>query len=74
MLTIRNCMIISSSLLILAVKYGDDKPLETGTGRMSWQHYGSGQAAMVLGQGAWIEADSLAIDPRSSDWIRMDIR
>ena len=25
--------------------------------------YGSGEAAMVLGQGAWIEADSLAIDP-----------
>ena len=24
---------------------------------------GTGKAAMVLGQGAWIEADSLAIDP-----------
>ncbi len=46
----------------LAVKYGDDKPLETGLdGELA--AYGSGQAAMVLGQGAWIEADSLAIDP-----------
>lgn len=46
----------------LAVQYGDEKPLETGLdGELA--AYGSGQAAMVLGQGAWIEADSLAIDP-----------
>ncbi len=46
----------------LAVKYGDSKPLETALdGELS--AFGTGKAAMVLGQGAWIEADSLAIDP-----------
>ena len=46
----------------LAIKYGDDKPLETALdGELS--AFGTGKAAMVLGQGAWIEADSLAIDP-----------
>lgn len=46
----------------LAVKYGDDKPLETALdGELS--AFGTGKAAMVLGQGAWIEADALAIDP-----------
>ncbi len=46
----------------LAVKYGDDKPLETALdGEES--AFGTGKAAMVLGQGAWIEADVLSIDP-----------
>ena len=44
------------------MKYGDAKPLETGLdGELS--AFGTGKAAMVLGQGAWIEADALAIDP-----------
>ncbi len=49
-------------LIDLAVQYGDAKPLETALdGELS--AFGTGKAAMVLGQGAWIEADSLAIDP-----------
>lgn len=46
----------------LAVQYGDDKPLETAL-ENELAAFGSGEAAMVLGQGAWIEADALAIDP-----------
>lgn len=46
----------------LVVKYGDDKPLETAL-ENELAAFGSGEAAMVVGQGAWIEADSLAIDP-----------
>lgn len=46
----------------LALQYGDDKPLETAL-ENELAAFGSGEAAMVLGQGAWIEADSLAIDP-----------
>lgn len=46
----------------LAVKYGDDKPLETAL-ENELAAFGSGEAAMVVGQGAWIEADALAIDP-----------
>ena len=50
------------SFIDLAVKYGDDKPLETALdGELS--AFGTGKAAMVLGQGAWVEADLLAIDP-----------
>lgn len=46
----------------LAVKYGDDKPLETAAdGEQS--AFGTGKAAMALGQGAWLEGDVLAIDP-----------
>ncbi len=46
----------------LAVKYGDAKPLETAAdGEQS--AFGTGKAAMVLGQGAWLEGDVLAIDP-----------
>ena len=46
----------------LAVKYGDDKPLETALdGEESV--FGTGKAAMLLGQGAWIEADVLSVDP-----------
>lgn len=49
-------------MIDLGVKYGDDKPLETDlSGELA--AYGGGTAAMVLGQGAWIEADALAIDP-----------
>ncbi|MBR2528780.1 MAG: extracellular solute-binding protein [Blautia sp.] len=49
-------------LIDLSLQYGDDKPLETDlSGELA--AYGGGTAAMVLGQGAWIEADSLAIDP-----------
>lgn len=46
----------------LAIQYGDDKPLETAL-ENELAAFGSGEAAMVIGQGAWIEADSLAIDP-----------
>ena len=46
----------------LAVKYGDAKPLETDlAGEES--AIGTGKAAMILGQGAWVEADILNIDP-----------
>lgn len=46
----------------LAVQYGDDKPLETAAdGEQS--AFGTGKAAMALGQGAWLEGDVLAIDP-----------
>ncbi|MBQ1490346.1 MAG: extracellular solute-binding protein [Blautia sp.] len=49
-------------LIDLSLQYGDAKPLETDlSGELA--AYGSGTAAMVLGQGAWIEADALAIDP-----------
>lgn len=46
----------------LTVKYGDDKPLETALdGEES--AFGTGKAAMMVGQGAWVEADLLSIDP-----------
>lgn len=46
----------------LAVSYGDDKPLETDlSGELA--ALGNGSAAMVLGQGPWIEDDLKAIDP-----------
>ena len=45
----------------LSVQYGDDKPLETDLSGED-AAFGSGEAAMVCGQGAWIEADVLAID------------
>lgn len=46
----------------LTIKYGDQKPLETDLSAEE-AAFGSGQAAMVNGQGAWIEADVLEIDP-----------
>ncbi len=46
----------------LAVKYGDDKPLETDLAGEE-QAFATGQAAFMLGQGAWVEADVLKIDP-----------
>ena len=46
----------------LAVANGDDKPLETDLAGEE-AAFGNGEAAMVCGQGAWIEADVLAINP-----------
>ena len=49
-------------LIDLTLEYGDAKPLETDlAGELA--AYGGGTAAIVIGQGAWIEADALAIDP-----------
>ncbi len=48
--------------LDLTVKYGDSKPLETDLSAED-AAFGSGQAAIMNGQGAWVEADVLAIDP-----------
>lgn len=48
--------------LDLAVKYGDAKPLETDLSAED-AAFGSGQAAIMNGQGAWVEADIIAIDP-----------
>jgi raffinose/stachyose/melibiose transport system substrate-binding protein len=48
--------------LDLAVKYGDAKPLETDlAGEES--AIGTGKAAIILGQGAWVEGDIMNIDP-----------
>lgn len=46
----------------LTLKYGDAKPLETD---LSGQEaaFAAGKAAMVVGQGAWVEADILKINP-----------
>lgn len=49
-------------LIDLAVKYGDDKPLETALANEE-AAMANGEAAMILGQGAWVEADLLAINP-----------
>ncbi len=48
--------------LDLAVKYGDAKPLETDLSAEE-AAFANGEAAMILGQGAWVEADCLAINP-----------
>lgn len=46
----------------LAVKYGDAKPLETDlSGELA--AFASGKTAMICGQGAWVEADILKINP-----------
>ena len=45
----------------LCVKYGDNKPLETDLAGED-SAFGVGKAAMMIGQGAWVEADVLAID------------
>jgi raffinose/stachyose/melibiose transport system substrate-binding protein len=47
----------------LVKKYGDDKPLETTLDR-EVAAFGNSQAAIANGQGAWIEEDSLKINPR----------
>lgn len=49
-------------LVDLAVKYGDDKPLETGLENEE-AAFANEEAAMILGQGAWVEADILSINP-----------
>ena len=46
----------------LAVANGDDKPLETDLAGEE-QAFATGQAAFMLGQGAWVEADLLKINP-----------
>lgn len=46
----------------LVVANGDDKPLETDLAGEE-AAFGNGEVAMVCGQGAWIEADVLAINP-----------
>lgn len=46
----------------LTIKYGDQKPLETDLSS-EISAFGSGQAAIINGQGAWVEADVLKIDP-----------
>lgn len=46
----------------LTIKYGDDKPLETDLSA-ELSAFATGQAAMVLGQGPWVEVDVLKIDP-----------
>ncbi|MDF2614735.1 MAG: ABC-type sugar transport system, periplasmic component [Clostridia bacterium] len=46
----------------LAVKYGDDKPLETDLSA-EIAAFATGKAAMICGQGPWVEADILKINP-----------
>ncbi len=46
----------------LTIKYGDAKPLETDLAAEE-AALASGKTAMVVGQGAWIEADVLKINP-----------
>ncbi len=46
----------------LVVKYGDRKPLESDLST-EIAALGTGKAAMIIGQGAWVEADVLKIDP-----------
>ncbi|MDR3334256.1 MAG: extracellular solute-binding protein [Treponema sp.] len=46
----------------LVVKYGDAKPLETNL-NSEIAAFARGEAAMTNGQGAWIEADVLKVNP-----------
>lgn len=46
----------------LLVKYGDAKPLEADLST-EIASFGSGKAAIINGQGPWVEADILKIDP-----------
>jgi len=46
----------------LVKKYGDDKPLETTLDR-EIAAFANGQAAIINGQGAWVEGDLLKINP-----------
>lgn len=50
------------NFLDLAVQYGDAKPLETDLSA-EIAAMASGNTAMMLGQGAWVESDILKIDP-----------
>ena len=47
----------------LTVQYGDNKPLETDLAAQE-AAIGSGKAAMMVGQGAWVESELLLIDPQ----------
>jgi raffinose/stachyose/melibiose transport system substrate-binding protein len=49
--------------LDIVKQYGDDKPLETTLDR-EIAAFANGQAAMANAQGAWIEEDSLKVNPR----------
>ncbi len=49
-------------LIDLAVKYGDAKPLETDLSAEE-AAFATGKVAIMLGQGAWVEADILKINP-----------
>lgn len=44
------------------VQYGDDKPLETDLSGEE-QAFATGNVGFILGQGPWVEADLLAINP-----------
>lgn len=48
--------------LDLAKQYGDAKPLETDLSAEE-AAFANGEVAMMLGQGAWVEADCLSINP-----------
>lgn len=50
------------SFIDLAVKYGDAKPLEADLSTED-AAFASGTVGMMLGQGAWVEADILKINP-----------
>jgi ABC-type sugar transport system, periplasmic component len=51
--------------LDLVKKYGDAKPLES-TISTEIAALASGKVAMVIGQGAWIEGDTLKINPKTA--------
>ena len=50
------------AFLDLAKEYGDNKPLETDLSAEE-AAFANGEVAMMLGQGAWVEADVLSINP-----------
>lgn len=50
------------SLIDLAVRYGDPLPLETGMADEE-RLLASDKVAMILGQGAWVETELLALNP-----------
>lgn len=50
------------NFLALTLKYGDPKPLETDLSSQI-SSFATGEAAMIVGQGPWVEADILKIDP-----------
>ncbi len=50
------------AFLDLAKEYGDAKPLETDLSAEE-AAFANGEVAMMLGQGAWVEADVLSINP-----------
>jgi len=50
------------ALIDLAVRYGDPVPLETGMADEE-RALASGKAAMMLGQGTWVETELLKLNP-----------